>query len=415
MSEKGFKRAGGSPRGWIANVSPYLWTAVAISLGWQIVREPLKQRAPVAIAVRVAPTSPLALRRAAESELAAGRIDNAAALARDALARSPFNVQSLRVVGLTEASKGRTASADGILTLAGNWSLRDDPSHAWLVDSRLRRGDYMSAFAHADTLVRRREEAQPTVFRLFTTAASQDTRRALPAISRLLAAKPSWRSSYLTSLYRTPEGFQVAVNLAVALERGPAPMTTEELQELYLHLMEAGQVEVIKLVRSTLKRPAVTHVANGNFEDPAVPEPFQWQLAQKAGAVATEAADDLGRYRTSLRVEYDGYSPAIFARQRMFLEPGSYHLNAASRIESGSPYGRMVWAVTCAGEDRPRLTLPAVAPASRSQTSWTVQRGDFSIPSGCSNQWLELRGQPLDSRSQMAVWFDAVSVARVSP
>lgn len=408
------KRAGASPRAWITSASQLLLTVIAITLGWQIVREPLKQRAPVAVAVRVAPTSPLALRRAAEAELAAGRTDNAAALARDALARSPFNVQSLRVVGLTEASKGRTASADEILTLAGNWSLRDDPSHAWLIGARLRRGDYMSAFAHADTLVRRREEAQPTVFRLFTAAASQDARRALPAISRLLAAKPPWRRDYLTSLYRTRDGFQVAVNLAIALERGPAPMTTEELQELYLHLMETEQVEVIKLVRSTLKRPAVTHVANGNFEDPAIPEPFQWQLVQKAGAAAAEATDDLGRYRTSLRVEYDGYTPAILARQRTFLEPGDYRLEAASRIESGSPSGRIVWAVTCASEERARFTLPAVAPASRSQTSWAVQRGDFSIPAGCTNQWLELRGQPLDSRSQMAVWFDAVSISRVA-
>ena len=415
MNEKGTKRGGEGAKAWITSASPFLLTVVAISLGWQIVREPLKQRAPVAIAVRVAPTSPLTLRRAAEAELAAGRTDNAAVLARYALARSPFNVQSLRVVGLAEASKGRTAIADEILTLAGNWSLRDDPTHAWLVESRLRRGDYMSAFAHADTLVRRREEAQPTVFRLFTTAASQDARRALPAISSLLAAKPPWRTAYLSSLYRTPEGFQVAVNLAVALERGPAQMTTEELQELYLHLMETDQVEVIKLVRSTLKRPALTNVANGNFEDPAVPEPFQWQLVQKAGAAAAEATDDLGRYRTSLRVEYDGYSSAILARQRTFLDPGSYSLDAASRIEAGSPSGRLVWAITCTGEERPRLILPAVAPASPSQTSWTIQRGDFSIPSGCSNQWLELRGLPLDSRSQMAVWFDAISIARVAP
>ncbi|WP_298745490.1 hypothetical protein, partial [uncultured Brevundimonas sp.] len=109
----------------------------AVVLGWQIALQPLIQRAPVEAAIRIAPGSPLVLRRAAESELAAGRTDTAAALGREALRRSPFNVPALRVVGLTEARAGREEAADDILTLAGNWSLRDDPAHAWLVERRL--------------------------------------------------------------------------------------------------------------------------------------------------------------------------------------------------------------------------------------------------------------------------------------
>ncbi|MGV8930453.1 MAG: tetratricopeptide repeat protein, partial [Brevundimonas sp.] len=128
----------------------------AVVLGWQIALQPLMQRAPVEAAIRIAPTSPLVLRRAAEAELGADRNDNAAVLGREAFARSPFDVRALRVVGLTEARAGREDQADDILTLAGNWSLRDDPTHAWLVERRLRQGDYSSAFAHADTLVRRR-------------------------------------------------------------------------------------------------------------------------------------------------------------------------------------------------------------------------------------------------------------------
>src|SRR5690606_14836052 len=80
---------------------------VGVLLAWQIAIQPLMLRAPVDLAIRLAPGSPTVLRRAAESELAAGRIDNAASLSRDALVRSPFDVRALRVIGLSEAGAGR--------------------------------------------------------------------------------------------------------------------------------------------------------------------------------------------------------------------------------------------------------------------------------------------------------------------
>jgi len=89
------------------DIASYGLTIGAVVLAWQIAIQPLIQRAPVEAAIRLAPGSPLVLRRAAESELVAGRIDNAAALGRDALGRAPFDVQALRVVGLTEARAGR--------------------------------------------------------------------------------------------------------------------------------------------------------------------------------------------------------------------------------------------------------------------------------------------------------------------
>src|SRR5690606_28015180 len=73
------------------DVVSYGLTVGAVLLGWQIAIQPVLQRAPAEIAIRLAPGSPLVLRRAAESELIAGRVDNAAALGRDALQRSPFN------------------------------------------------------------------------------------------------------------------------------------------------------------------------------------------------------------------------------------------------------------------------------------------------------------------------------------
>jgi hypothetical protein len=113
--------------------APYVLTALAIWLGWQIVTALVVQRAPPESAVRIAPGSAQALSRAAEAELIAERPDQAADLAILSLRAAPFDVRALRVLGLVRARTDE-AAADELLTLAGNWSLRDDPSHAWLMN-----------------------------------------------------------------------------------------------------------------------------------------------------------------------------------------------------------------------------------------------------------------------------------------
>lgn len=408
-------RAGG--RGWLTEYAPYALTIGAIWLGWQILLQPVIQRAPPELAVRVAPGSPLVLQRAAEAEFVAGekdddarRYDNAASLARDALALAPFNVRALRVVGLTEARAGREPIADEILTLAGNWSLRDDPAHAWLVEYRLRRGDYASSFAHADTLARRREDIRPQIFRLFTLAAATDTARALPEVARLLDARPPWRQSYFDSLYVSGEGLQVAANLAVLLQRGKAPLSNEELTQFYQHLLDKGQLEAARTVRAHLNRPPPAAVSNGGFDDPEAPRPFQWTLAQEAGAVVEIVPDDIRPSDPALRIDYDGYSIVQFADQLLFLAPGRYRLTAEARAESGDPSGRIFWSMTCSPGDLNILSVPAVA---ASAAVWTPISAQFTVPAGCPGQQLKLVGRGEDRRKAAIAWIDRVVIAPV--
>jgi hypothetical protein len=381
-------------------------------LGWQIVIQPLIQRAPVEIAIRLAPGSPLALRRAAESELAAGRIDNAAALSRDALIRSPFDVRALRVLGLTEARARREDAADDILTLAGNWSLRDDPAHAWLVERRLRRGDYASSFAHADTLVRRREDIQPQVFRLFTVAGAADPQRSLPVVARLLAVRPPWRMAYLATLNETPQGLQVAASLAVLLQAGSAPFTNEELEQFYIALMKAGGSDSMQKVRERLNRPSLDNaVTNGGFDEPDHPGPFQWRLYEKAGIVAEITGDDLNPSNAALRVDYDGYAAGTIAEQLTYLAPGAYGFTAAVRGETVNPIARLVWTLSCATGEGEKVTIPMM-PTRAATNTWTNLSGRFEVPAACPAQWLRLETRAEDTRAPSAIWFDRIAISR---
>jgi hypothetical protein len=404
-------------RGLLADYAPYALTVGAVWLGWQILLQPVVERAPPEIAIRAAPGSPRVLRRAAESEFAAGekagdarRYGNAASLAREALARSPFNVRALRVIGLTEARAGRDAAADDILTLAGNWSLRDDPTHAWLVEHRLRRGDYASSFAHADTLVRRREDIRPQVFRLFTVAATEDGARALPEIARLMDARPPWRQAYLDSLFGTVEGLQTAANLAVLLQRGKAPLTNQELAQVYLHLLEKGQVDAVRTIRARLNRPPAAAVSNGGFGDAAAPQPFQWRLGQEAGAVVEVVPDEVRPSDPALRIDYDGYSTVMFAEQLLFLTPGRYRLAAEARAEAGEPGQRLVWSLTCSPGDLRILSAPAVA---GSAAVWTPVSAEFTVPASCPGQWLRIESNGGDRRMPTVAWIDRVAITQL--
>ncbi len=411
MRDKATRSAASGLRLGGGDIASYALIAGTIVLGWQMAIQPLMQRAPVEAAIRLAPASPLVLRRAAEAELVAGREDNAAALARDAFSRSPFDVRALRVIGLTEARAGREDAADQILTLAGNWSLRDGPSHAWLMDYRLRTGDYVSAFAHADTLVRRREDIQPQMFRIFTVAGTEDPQGSLPVIANLLAARPPWRTVYLNSLHETPQDLQMAANLAILLERSRAPFTNDELQRLYRILLGKRELQALGTVRGRLNRPPPgSVVTNGDFAEPEAPEPFQWQLFQKAGIVSEIANDDLRPGDSALRVDYDGYASGMVVEQLTTMAPGNYRFSAEARIETGDPATRLAWTVSCVSAGNVVATLPASSPGTV-PGAWKAFSGRFNVPQNCPAQWLRLVTRGDDRQAQTLVWFDRISIS----
>lgn len=399
---------GGATGDKMAPVVGYACVAAAVWLAWEVIKVPVVDRAGPAIAVRLAPRSPEVLRAAAEEEFAARRYDNARALSEASLARAPFNARALRVRGLVEAQGPDSARADSLLTLAGNWSLRDDPAHAWLMDYRLRNGDYQSAFAHADTLARRRTDLYPQIFNLFTTAALSDP-RSTPHLARLLAAFPPWRHTFLNSLHARDDGDPVLAELAIRLQRTQRPFTDAELGHLYRTWAAEGRYPGIRFLRTELRRPPPGEaLQNADFEKDAIPDflPFQWRLAAAPGVSAQIIEDDLGRNGGALRVDHDGRRASVLAEQLMVLDPGQHVLTGEWRFETPSDGGNVGWTVLCAETGRPIGTRPvegtgAVEPGWR---SWSLT---LNVPSsGCSAQWLRLEAAAGDSSDRTVIWYD---------
>ena len=393
----------------MARYLPLLLVVAAVWLAWQIVLSPVAQRAPPAMAIRVAPTSPDVLGRAAEAEFLAERPENARRLAELALSKAPFNVRAMRVFGLVEAKEGRLDSADDILTLAGNWSLRDDPVHAWLIQQRLRQGDYVSAFAHADTLARRQEDHQPEVFQLFTMAALADPRAISPLVG-LLSKNPPWRLNYIRGLYTAPENARLIAALAISLEQTKKPFDNGELRLLYNTWFIEGRLEGLALIRERLGRPPLTPLlVNGGFAEISETPPFAWTIGVGPGVQAAITKDDLNAEETAFRVQYDGYATTSLARQLLLLKPGAYLLTGEVRIETPSDDSRMVWAVSCA-QDGVELGrhVPSSGDAGSKWSSFSVR---FVVPAeGCQAQWLRLEPRPGDRRSTVVAWFDRFQI-----
>lgn len=391
----------------------YGLTAAAVWLAWEMIKTPVAERAPPATAALVAPTSPEVLRRAAEHELIEGRIENARSLASDSLARAPFNARTLRVLGLSAAREGRIDQADEMLTLAGNWSLRDDPAHAWLIDRRLRQGNYGSAFAHADTLARRWAEGSDRLFDLFASAVLND-QRALPALATAMARRPPWRAAFIQYLIARPDADAVLLSLGLALAENPNGYSTQELSWIYQSWYSENRLQAIRALRAGVGRPGrLDGLQNGDFTDTAEKTllPFGWELDPTPGISANLVEDDVRANEIALRVEYDGYASGTVTEQVLMVQPGSYVLSGMERVEITPDSSRLRWRILCV-ESNQTISFEPVRPATSDTATWGQFDFPFVVPSsGCSVQRLRLEADPGGRRDTTIVWFDKLKIA----
>lgn len=386
----------------------YTLVALSIWLAWEAIKVPIVIRGPPTLALRIAPKSPEALRRAAEVELADGRFDSARILSAESLRQVPFDARALRVRGLVEAATNR-AAADQMLTLAGNWSLRDDPAHAWLVQNRLLQGDYGSSFAHADTLVRRRPDLYPGTFQLFTAAAAAD-HRALPNLVRLLAQDPPWRQSYLSSLHQAPEGPRVLFAIALALQQTETPLSVLELGQVYTTWINERRFTAISLLRSRLNRPSATpSLHNGEFSLPTEEQilPFDWILGAGEGVTTEIIEDDIRQGNPALRIGFDSFDSTVAAYQMLSLKPGAHRLVGETRYETTVDQG-LAWSIICVETGQVLSTYQLTAgPAG----DWKPFSLEFTVPiRGCSIAQARADSVLASRRSQSAVWFDNLAI-----
>ncbi len=377
---------------------------LGLFLAWSVAVEAASHVLARPTALALKPGSPRLLARQGEAALKAGQADAAVELSRRSLAASPFNVRGLRVLGIALAQQGQGVQAEQILTLAGNWSLRDTAAHLWLADERLRRADYGSGVAHLDAVMRRREDLRPRLFDLLGKAAVADP-RALAVVSERLALKPNWREDFLTHLLRTSDGQVAAVTLAASLHAGGEGMTEDELSDVFNGLIRARRFQAVRQLAQVLGLRDAEGVADGGFEGVKRPAPLRWDVTGGSGATVEIVPSESGEGRL-LRVEYDGYSSPSLVRQLLLLDPGSHRLSGRALVDG--PADRLAWRIRCAETTE---TIAAFSSPEAAGEGWRDFDLGFTVPaSRCDVQWLELAPQPGPRRVEILARYDDLTI-----
>jgi len=358
------------------------------------------------LAVQVLAT-PGALGRLAQRELAAGRPQQARALAARALAQAPLDVRALRVYALSLPA-GEARRRDAVMAFAGERSWRDSDTQLWLLQARLAAGDAAGAMRHADALLRRLVKSREPIFQLLVPLAAHP--RGAEAIAERLAARPNWRPAYLAYLSRQaadPALASAMLKRLAALGAGP---TDEELQPLLSRIVRDGQApQAARVLQDFRPAPPPDLLRDGGFEGAPAVAPFAWSLRTAAG-LDINIADRAGGGR-ALQVDYDGYGRATSARQLLVLPPGAWRLSG--EMLSGSPdVERLSWRVSCAGAGRTSLGEVAARPTGEAWQAFSV---DFTVPAGadCAAQWISLVGAPGARRTSISALFDSLAIARI--
>jgi hypothetical protein len=254
------------------------------------------------------------------------------------------------------------------------------------------------------------------VFALFTTAALAD-KRSLPALTKLLAENPPWRTAYFEHLYADADAAAIVAALVVNLEKTKAPMSTPELQRLYMEWTTTRRFAGLRFLRGALQRPPMSlTVANGDFQTPAQKQfyPFGWRADGGPGVFVAFVEEDAAPDNFALRVEYDGFSSTGIAEQLVLLDAGAYTLSGSQKFEAATTESHLEWNLTCAETGRQLARYKPTGVADRDVGAWTSFSVKFDVPaSQCSAQWLRLSPVPGAGRRRTLIsWFDSIQLRR---
>ena len=331
------------------------------------------------------------------------------AAARAEIAHDPIDLAALRSWGLSLDQSGRTAAAEAVMTFVSRQSWRDVPALVWLVPRRIREGDFVSATADADALMRLDipDGLREPLIKMMIAAADDDGAR--PALVGRLADRPWWRESFLPRL-AVAGNIAAARAVLLALADGPAPADGAEIAPLLGRQADLGAyADALRdWRRLTPTRP--THddpVRDGDFSARPDPTVFGWSLAVGVGAQSAIEAAPGGLDGKALRIDYDGFSSPDLPRQLLVLGPGRYRVEWRERRDLAAPR-RLDWTVRCA-DSGATISQVTTTPADNGQ--WSLAASTIIVPaSGCQGQWLGLTASPGERFDPATIWYGRIKL-----
>lgn len=323
---------------------------------------------------------------AARQHLAAGRNAEAAAAARDVLAREPAHGPAFGVLApALAAGSGADAEADAArYDIASRRAPRDVHVRGWMAARHLQAGRFAEGLAHLEALLVISPESRAQALAAIAQLAAD--RSFADAVADYLIARPQWRTAILrASLRSAPPGTD---NLHAALRaRGALPQADAAR---WIDGMLAGgrwgtaYAYWVSAFGAQLP-DSLPLLHNGDFSRPISSQGFDWRLRRTVGVIGSRVQSGTGH---ALRLSFPGGRVGRTGlEQPLLLAPGRYRLDLRARSEGLRSYRGLEWQLTCS-DNRTRIASGAGIRALR---TWTSLSLEFEVPpDNCEGQWLRL-------------------------
>lgn len=382
----------------VTSAAPWLRIVLAVLLAVLLIPV-VKNGLALALAGR---NSPLALKiddgssaaqaqealRIAQANLSPRARQRVRELASAAVLDDPTNAGALTALGLATEDVRRARRA---MTASDQLSRRSLLAQLWLIEDAVQRGDIAGALDHYDIAMRVSRQALSILFPVLVSATSDDD--LLPYIARTLARRPAWGLQYQLQLAQSGTDLPNIATLFEALLRRRIDPGDTALGVLFQRLADTQNYERAWQLY-TLLRPGQprTGVRNGDFaRQPDDPVVFDWRLSDNQVDLATSIDRLAGGDRLSFSAGSGAGGTA--ARQLLLLRPGNHVLRATAYDTQATGAQRPTIRVLCAitGAEFGSFPLPR-AGENGTRGAWR-----FTVPAGCSAQWLEIIVPAADS------------------
>ena len=404
------------------------WLAYAVLLagigwiGWQIIGNTIADTRATTdpqLALWWRPDLPAALVALSEQKLQAGKTDedlvDVSNLAKQAMVASPIAAGALHMAALAEDGKGNGAKARLLMNLANRQSLRDTVAEAWLFDHDLADGQFPSALAIADAMLRTRPDLAGKLFPALAKIAAEPA--GMKALVNLLVTDPPWRAQLLSALPRLADQ-SVAYGVLTGLGSTALGVRPSETKPYIDQLVRIGQIQSGYFAWLHFLSPqqsrAVSYLYNGDFEQPLGGTAFDWLVSEIHGA-ETEIVDTGDReHGHAVRVTFANTRVAYRNLSKLLvLPPGHYQLSGLVKADHLENDRGMAWQLSCADGDK--RTIAETNRVSGTH-GWQSFATTFEVPdTGCYAQWLTLElaaRVALEQQVGGEVWYDDLAVKR---
>ncbi len=321
------------------------------------------------------------LRQQAMASLQANQFDVAIEHARNAVLHAPLEPASSSMLGLAYYLAGKPAQAEAAFTVAGRLGWRDFPTQGYWLDRSLAQGDYQSAVARLDAIMRTNPQLPESRQWLTRIEAVEEARREL--LIRL-AEGPDWLGNYVASAGELDSArFAVRMDLIEATAAmGHRPGCQDSLDTINAMASRGGRyAEARRLWKVSCARERTSAlIANSDFayDQGELLTPFDWSLP---GAGGLSSAIVNGR----LELRNDTLAEVEAARQFVLLPPGRYRFGWQARVDGNAEALQRLVRLYCPGGN----DLVAEAGVSAGAAS-----GHFAavvdVPAGCMPQRLAI-------------------------